>query len=85
MNQNKLVSFLSEQFNVPIDKNGINGVYSVDNMYQNVVLELQEFILPDYKVKVLFEAIEKRLAKGFSIIPRGERESDARHYILFHN
>lgn len=84
MNQQALAKFLSEKFDVSVNQPGLHGIKICDNLYKNVVLELHDFTLGDYQIKHFFEAIEKGYCSGFFFTPRGERESDARHYILFH-
>lgn len=79
----KLEQLLREKFNISHNQYGIQSVRCCGGVYQNVALELNDYILGSWQIKWLFECAEAAGAKGFLMTPRGERESNARHYILF--
>lgn len=83
-NQAKLADKLRELFNIKSDREGVQGVFTRDDTYSSVILEISEFTFGDFEMKQLFAAKEFSGAKGFYMTPRMERESKARHYILFY-
>jgi hypothetical protein len=79
----KLEAILRDKFKITNNQYGIQSVRCCGGVYNNVALELSDYILGDWQIKWLFEAMNESGAKGFLMTPRGERESQARHYILF--
>lgn len=78
-----LVNFLREKLKMPAesDRHDVSSIQVRDDAYNNVLVEIGEFILSDTQLAVFFEAKNLRLLDSFFIVPRLERESDARHLI----
>jgi hypothetical protein len=79
----KLEQFLRGKFGITNNQYGIQSVRCCGGVYNNVALELNDYILGEWQIKWLFEGMAESGAKGFLFTPRGERESQARHYVLF--
>ena len=83
--QQSLAAHLRAAFNIEVNQEGLNAVtIAEDGVYGHVFLESSTFIFSDTDIKKLF-SIAKRFHYGFYFTPRGERRSDARHFITFHN
>jgi hypothetical protein len=78
-----LEKILREEFKIEHDRYGVQSVTTRDDAYSHVILELNTFTLSDFEIKKLIEACNKT-GYDFYLTPRGERESQARHYITFH-
>jgi hypothetical protein len=78
-----LEKLLREAFKIEHDRYGVQSVSTRSDAYQHVILELDTFTLGDFEFKKIFDACNQT-RYGFYMTPRGERESQARHYITFH-
>lgn len=55
-NVNALVAKLRELFNIQNDRPGVAGVYSLGGIYNNVAIEINDFMLCDHDFKKLQQA-----------------------------
>lgn len=59
-------------------------VKSLGGVYNHVSLEINDYIFSDFDMSKLIKAKELSNYGGFYMIPLLERESKARHFVMFH-
>lgn len=78
-----LTDLLKEAFKIENNQMGTNSVIAKGDSYDHVILELSIFTLSDFDIKKMVDCANQT-GYGFYMTPRSERQSDARHYIVFH-